>query len=240
MSIGFISDLHLSHDNVTLTRGFLSFLDNNKDSLDQLYILGDLFEIWIGDDDQSDFIQIVKNALKQFTELGIETFFLHGNRDFLIGDDFIEDTGLKFIPDPFIFEIFGKRCAVSHGDDFCTLDIEYHNFKKNVRSSQWKSEFLSQSLQKRNEVASSMRETSKKKSSNKNVNIMDVEISSVENFLSETNVDILIHGHTHKPQIHNHKINDRHCERIVLGDWDDNGWCLRFDSKGHTLEKFKL
>ena len=135
MSIGFISDLHLSHDNVALTRGFLSFLDNNKDSLDQLYILGDLFEIWIGDDDQSDFIQIVKNALKQFTELGIETFFLHGNRDFLIGDDFIEDTGLKFIPDPFIFEIFGKRCAVSHGDDFCTLDIEYHNFKKNVNSS---------------------------------------------------------------------------------------------------------
>ena len=158
----------------------------------------------------------------------------------MIGDDFIEDTGLKFIPDPFIFEIFGKRCAVSHGDDFCTLDIEYHNFKKNVRSSQWKSEFLSQSLQKRNEVASSMRETSKKKSSNKNVNIMDIEISSVENFLSETNVDILIHGHTHKPQIHNHKINNRHCERIVLGDWDDNGWCLRFDSKGHTLEKFKL
>ena len=107
MSLGFISDIHLTRDNVALTRGFMSFLDNNKDSLDQLYILGDLFEIWIGDDDQSDFIQIVKNALKQFTELGIETFFLHGNRDFLIGDDFIEDTGLKFIPDPFIFEIFG-------------------------------------------------------------------------------------------------------------------------------------
>jgi len=232
----FISDLHLSENNPKLVEAFLKFLQESKQVCTHFYILGDLFEAWIGDDDDSLLSNKVKKALYEFTNDGPKTFFIHGNRDFLIGNSFAEDTGITILPDPYVLDINNQNVVISHGDFLCTDDKDYISFRNEVRSEEWQSNFLNKSLVERKEIASSMRDTSQEATSEKSNAITDVSSLAVQDFVNEHTPDLLIHGHTHRPNIH--KVSDS--IRIVLGDWGDYGWFLSINDKDYKLEKFSI
>ena len=232
----FISDIHLSEDNPHLTSAFKTFLNESKEACTHLFILGDLFEIWIGDDIASSFHQEIKKALIEFTTSGPEAFLMHGNRDFLIGEDFANEVGISILPDPYTIDINGLKKILSHGDFLCTDDNDYIDFRNKVRSEEWQKDFLSKSINERNEIANSLRSESKNATSKKSLDITDVNIESVNNFLEENKPDLFIHGHTHRPQVHNSDLS----KRIVLGDWNSHGWYLSIDGINHSLEKFVI
>ena len=181
----FISDLHLSEKTPELTQAFLKFLNQSKEACTHFYILGDLFETWIGDDDNSPFNTKIKEALSAFTANGPETFFIHGNRDFLIGDLFAKDTGIKILPDPFSFMIDGQKIVLSHGDFLCTDDVDYISFRSQVRGKDWQTAFLSKSLDERLQIAASLRSDSKAATAEKSNEITDVNNEEVINFVSK-------------------------------------------------------
>ena len=210
----FISDIHLSENNSHLTNAFKRFLNESKESCSHLFILGDLFEAWIGDDDNNAFHQEIKELLIEFTKNGPETFFIHGNRDFLIGQDFAKEVGISLLPDPYTIDINGLKVILSHGDFLCTDDLDYINFRGLVRSKNWQKDFLSKDLNERKLIASTMRNDSRQATSQKSLEITDVNLKSVDSFLEEHNPNIFIHGHTHRPKIHHHDA----IKRVVLGD----------------------
>ena len=232
----FISDIHLSKDNPHLTNAFKSFLDESKNACTHLFILGDLFEAWIGDDDEDLYHQEIKKILIDFTLGGPETFFMHGNRDFLIGKVFADEVGISILPDPYSLNINGLKVVCSHGDFLCTDDTDYIDFRNQVRSKNWQTDFLSKGIDERKSIASSLRTSSKEAMSEKSLDITDVNIESVNGFIKENNPDIFIHGHTHRPGIHETKS----CKRIVLGDWDKYGWYLAINEKNYDLKKFEI
>ena len=232
----FISDLHLSDKHPELTQAFFVFLNESKEACTHLYILGDLFEAWIGDDDDTPLYQEIKKALLIFTTNGPETFFIHGNRDFLIGKSFAEDTGITILPDPYSLDINGQNVVLSHGDFLCTDDTDYIAFRDQVRTEAWQSNFLQKDLTERKEIAASMRDASQEATAEKSKTITDVNTAAVENFIAEHNPNLFIHGHTHRPDIHD--INSS--KRIVLGDWGADGWFLSIDDQEFSLEKFSI
>jgi len=232
----FISDLHLSEKHPELTQAFFKFLEESKEACTHLFILGDLFETWIGDDDNLPLHKEIKNALLSFTTNGPKTFFMHGNRDFLVGESFAQETGIKILPDPFALDINGQKVILSHGDFLCTDDTDYIDFRNKVRTKDWQSDFLQKDILERKEIAKNLRNDSKKATSQKSNTITDVNNQSVENFINEHQPDIFIHGHTHRPNIHEMHAS----KRIVLGDWDKYGWYLNLDEKDYNLEKFKI
>jgi len=232
----FISDLHLSEKTPELTQAFLRFLDESKEACTHFYILGDLFETWIGDDDNSPFNTQIKKALSAFTSNGPETFFIHGNRDFLIGELFSKDTGITILPDPFSFMIDEQKIVLSHGDFLCTDDVDYIAFRNEVRSRDWQTSFLSKSLDERLQIAASLRDDSKAATAEKSNEITDVNNEEVIDFISKHKPNLFIHGHTHRPNIHDISSS----KRIVLGDWGDFGWSLTLTGDGHNLEKFPI
>ena len=228
----FISDIHLCENSPHLTDAFKAFLNESKKTCTHLFILGDLFEIWIGDDDDSSFIQDIKKAIIQFTTDGPETFFMHGNRDFLLGENFANEVGISLLPDPYTLDINGLKVILSHGDFLCTDDIDYINFRNQVRSKDWQNDFLSKSIEERKQIAQSLRSDSKKATSNKSLEITDVNLETVNKFIKEHNPDIFIHGHTHRPRIHQHDST----QRIVLGDWDESGWMISIKDDAYNLQ----
>ena len=232
----FISDLHLSDKHPELTQAFFVFLNESKEACTHLYILGDLFEAWIGDDDDTPLYQEIKKALLTFTTNGPETFFIHGNRDFLIGKSFAEDTGITILPDPYSLDINGQNVVLSHGDFLCTDDTDYIAFRDQVRTESWQSNFLQKDLTERKEIAASMRDASQEATAEKSKTITDVNTAAVESFIAEHNPNLFIHGHTHRPDIHD--INSS--KRIVLGDWGADGWFLSIDDQEFSLEKFSI
>jgi len=232
----FISDLHLSDKHPELTQAFFVFLNESKEACTHLYILGDLFEAWIGDDDDTPLYQEIKKALLIFTTNGPETFFIHGNRDFLIGKSFAEDTGITILPDPYSLDINGQNVVLSHGDFLCTDDTDYIAFRDQVRTEAWQSNFLQKDLTERKEIAASMRDASQEATAEKSKTITDVNTAAVESFIAEHNPNLFIHGHTHRPDIH--EINSS--KRIVLGDWGADGWFLSIDDQEFSLEKFSI
>jgi len=232
----FISDLHLSDKHPELTQAFFVFLNESKEACTHLYILGDLFEAWIGDDDDTPLYQEIKKALLIFTTNGPETFFIHGNRDFLIGKSFAEDTGITILPDPYSLDINGQNVVLSHGDFLCTDDTDYIAFRDQVRTEAWQSNFLQKDLTERKEIAASMRDASQEATAEKSKTITDVNTAAVESFIAEHNPNLFIHGHTHRPGIH--EINSS--KRIVLGDWGADGWFLSIDEQDFSLEKFSI
>ena len=236
MKLGFISDLHLSENTPSVTEGFFEFLKTAAQELSHLYILGDLFEAWIGDDDDSELATNVMQKINHATRNGLEIFFIHGNRDFLCGQKFAEQSNLTLLPDPFFLNFFDQKIALSHGDNFCTEDLEYIKFKKEVRSEKWQQEFLQKPLDDRLNIASNMRDASQKNNSNKDISIMDVTPNAIQEFFAEHRIDLLIHGHTHRPNTH--QINSG--TRIVLGDWHKTGWCLMLDEQQQELKEFTL
>ena len=232
----FISDIHLSENNPHLTNAFKVFLNESKEACTHLFILGDLFEIWIGDDDDNSFIQDIKKTLIDFTMDGPETFLMHGNRDFLIGEAFANEVGISILSDPYTLDINSMKAILSHGDFLCTDDSDYIEFRNNVRSEEWQKDFLAKSIDERNEIANLLRSESKNATSEKSLEITDANLETVNNFIQENNPDIFIHGHTHRPKIHQHNLT----KRVVLGDWDKYGWYLSIEENSLNLKEFKI
>ena len=232
----FVSDIHLSEKRPDLTNAFKVFLNESKEACTHLFILGDLFEIWIGDDDDNLFHKDIKTTLSEFVLDGPEVFFMHGNRDFLIGKTFANEVGISIISDPYSIDINGLKTILSHGDFLCTDDSDYIEFRNNVRSEEWQKDFLAKSIDERNEIANLLRSESKNATSEKSLEITDANLETVNNFIQENNPDIFIHGHTHRPKIHQHNLT----KRVVLGDWDKYGWYLSIEENSLNLKEFKI
>ena len=236
MSIFFISDLHLEQNKPHLTKAFENFINSKVNSHDELFILGDFFEQWIGDDNEDSFIKGIKNTLKLKTAEGLKIYFMHGNRDFLIGDKFCKDVGAKLLKDPFIFNLNGKKIMLMHGDSLCTDDKDYQEFRNLVRNKDWQKDFLSKDLKERKEVAKSLREISSLENKTKDEAIMDVNQDEVLRIIENHSLDVLIHGHTHRPYIH----DENGVPRMVLGDWGDFLWFIESSKGDLNLVKEKI
>ncbi len=236
MNALFISDLHLSEERPHTTAAFFDFLERNAAVCDELYILGDFFDAWIGDDDDRPLAEDVAQALKNIAAKGVQIFFQHGNRDFLLGKDYAARCGMQLLPALHIIEREGQRCLLAHGDQFCTQDVAYQQFRTLVRDAGWQQDFLAKPITERRAVAAQLRAKSKEANSMKAEDIMDVTPSEVVKVLIGQQCNILIHGHTHRPARHSLTLpNGSAAERIVLGDWAETFWFLQLSGKGLEL-----
>ena len=235
----FISDLHLDESRPGITALFLDFLRNDAVNAEALYILGDLFEAWVGDDDTAALGNKVAQGLRELGEQGVPVFFMRGNRDFLVGPAFAKRAGLRILPDPCVIELYGKPTLLMHGDLLCTDDIAYQAFRAQVRSEDWQTQFLSQPLAARLSFAEHARAASKQHQSGlmngQQESIMDVTQASVSALMKQFGLARLIHGHTHRPAIHHFSNGDTSSQRIVLGDWYSQGSVLQVDADGDLL-----
>lgn len=238
MSTLFISDLHLSNQRTEITQTFLYFLDNHAPTAEAIYILGDLFELWIGDDVSIPEYQIILDGLARLTAQRVPVYVMHGNRDFLLGKEFEQKTGCKILDDPTIIDLYGTSTMLMHGDTLCTDDVDYQDFRRMVRNPDWQQGFLARTPQERLMMAQQYRTESKKQVKDKAPEIMDVNQQAVEKAMTESHVLHLIHGHTHRPAIHDFMLNGQHAQRIVLGDWYEQGSMLRCDGSGCELLRF--
>lgn len=235
MSTLFISDLHLHEERPLVTEAFFSFLQTEARSAETLYILGDLFDAWVGDDDDRPLVAQVAQALKAIADHGTKIFFQHGNRDFLLGPAYAKRCGMQLLPEFFIVEVANERWLLMHGDQLCTGDLAYQQFRSMVRNPQWQKELLAKSLDERRAIAQQLREKSRDANSLKAEDIMDVTPAEIENVLGKYQCKKLIHGHTHRPARHPVSMNGHVvAERIVLGDWDSSFWFLR--GKNNSLQ----
>lgn len=229
----FISDLHLCASRPVINAAFINFLQNTASKVKALYILGDLFEYWAGDDDIDDvFHQQIISGFKKLSESGVKVFLMHGNRDFLIAEGFCQMAGITLLDDPTIIDLHGKKALLSHGDDLCTDDVAYQQFRTQVRDKEWQHEFLSQPLQARKKQIEAIRTRSEQEKTQKSLEIMDVNAEAVNALLGKYQPDLLIHGHTHRPNQHTIDLNGRLISRWVLGDWYEQGSYLACDQHG--------
>ena len=218
----FISDLHLHQTRPEVTGLFRDFIDELLTITTpnpELYILGDLFEFWIGDDFEDPLYSEITNQLKNLVKSGIKTYLMHGNRDFLIGENFLSMTGIELLKEPTIFSYKEKNIMLSHGDQFCIDDIEYQAYRKIVRNQEWQRSFLSFPIDKRLKILNEARDASIQSQDMKSNEIMDVNVNEVAAVIQKNNIDILIHGHTHRPRSHTIDIETKKSVRLVLGDW---------------------
>ena len=238
----FISDLHLDAERPHHLMALEALLDQHAGKADALYILGDLFEVWIGDDDDNDFNLSAISLFKTFSASGSKLYFMHGNRDFLLGDTFAEQTGGQLVPEGTVADLYGTQTLLLHGDCLCIEDEKYQQFRAMVRNPQWQQEMLSKPLEERRVIAQGMRMQSKQSAANNADNIMDVTESEVIKVMEEAGVHDLIHGHTHRPGRHAYEIAGRKVERVVLGDWtEQQGWVAAIDPEGEvSLESFAI
>ncbi|MDX1455506.1 MAG: UDP-2,3-diacylglucosamine diphosphatase [Gammaproteobacteria bacterium] len=236
----FISDLHLDEARPEVTNLFLEFLATEARSAHALYILGDLFEAWIGDDDPNPHHARVQDALAALTASGVPTYFMHGNRDFLVGQAFAERTGVHLLEDPTVIDLYEEPTVLLHGDTLCTDDVEYQQFRQMVRNPDWQREFLSQPVAARQAFADKARAESRSAQSGKAMAIMDVNQDTVAAAFADCGVRRMIHGHTHRPAIHTQSIGGQTCQRIVLGDWYTQGSVLRATAAGLSLSNLPL
>lgn len=226
MTTLFISDLHLEESRPDITGAFLSFLADKAPGVERLYILGDFFEAWIGDDERTPLQEQVATALRQVQSAGTDIYLMHGNRDFLIGDDFCERAGATLLEDPTVVDLYGTPTLLMHGDSLCTADVEYQKFRANMRNPQTVKMLLARPLKDRQQMARQLREISMAKNQGKAETIMDVTPEEVARELEAHGVQRMIHGHTHRPAVHHLEANGEAAQRIVLGDWDHNAWWL--------------
>ncbi|MDC0663475.1 UDP-2,3-diacylglucosamine diphosphatase [Marinobacter sp. SS21] len=226
MTTLFISDLHLEESRPDITRAFLQFLSDKATGVDRLYILGDFFEAWIGDDEHTPLQNEIAAALRAVSDSGTKLFLMHGNRDFLIGDAFCERIGATLLDDPSVVDLYGTTTLLMHGDSLCTADVEYQKFRTTMRNQQWQDMFLKRPLADRQTTARQLREISMAKNKGKEQTIMDVTQDEVIKVMEEHRVQQLIHGHTHRPAIHEFEANGQPAKRMVLGDWDKNLWWI--------------
>lgn len=229
MTTLFISDLHLDESRPQITRLFLEFLDRDASRADALYILGDLFEAWIGDDAPGDVGDQVANGLAQLHGRGVPCFFIHGNRDFLLGDAYARRAGMSLLPDPSLISLDGEDTLLMHGDTLCTDDARYQATRTLVRSPVWQRQFLSLPIEQRLQFAEQARAESRSYTRSLETALLDVNASEVERTFERRGIRRIIHGHTHRPAIHNTEIHGVAVERIVLADWHDESSALVVD-----------
>jgi UDP-2,3-diacylglucosamine hydrolase len=243
MTTSFVSDLHLDPARPRLLDLFLRFLRDEAVGADALYILGDLFEYWVGDDDPQPTGAAVADALAELTRCGVPVFFLRGNRDFLLGEDFARRCGMRILPDPCVIALYGKPTLLMHGDALCTDDAAYQAFRRQTRDPAWQEQFLSQPLAARIAFAQAARAKSiehqqavrGESAVEGKEDITDVSPATVEFMLARFGIATLIHGHTHRPAIHQLAVGGMPRTRVVLGDWYEQGSVLRVDADGMAL-----
>ncbi|GAC13386.1 UDP-2,3-diacylglucosamine diphosphatase [Aliiglaciecola lipolytica] len=236
----FIADLHLSAQRPDITECLANFLAGEALGADALYVLGDLFEYWIGDDDNSQFNQHVAALFKQFSQTGVPVYFIHGNRDFLIREKFAHKAGMTILNEQHVIDLYGTPTLIMHGDELCTLDVAYQKFRRKARSWWWPKMILALPLWLRRRLAQKGRETSQQNQQKLSMEIMDVTPSEVVNYMQKFEVQQMIHGHTHRPAIHQLVANNKAAIRIVLGDWYDQGSMLKITPKSIDLLSAKL
>ncbi len=229
----FISDLHLSEDEPHITQLFLNFARDTAPQADALYILGDLFEYWAGDDDRSTpFHQHIIKAIRDVSRQGTPVFIMHGNRDFLMDQEFAQECKATILPDPTLFDLYGTPTLLTHGDAMCTDDTEYQAFRKQVREPSWRNNFLAQPLAQRKAIIEQLRKMSEEQKQTKAMEIMDVNPAAVAEQFRSQGFPRMIHGHTHRQKHHLHEVDGKNCERWVLGDWHQTGNALLCDAAG--------
>ena len=236
MSVLFISDLHLAPERPAVTRAFLSFLRDQASQAEALYILGDLFEAWVGDDDPTELAAQVQASLGELSQSGVKLYIQHGNRDFLIGRRFIRRCGAELLADEHLIHYQGQTALVMHGDSLCTDDVDYQRFRRKARNPIYKWCLSHLPLKRRQKLASDWRTKSMSANSNKATAIMDVNSDAVDAVMAKHQVNVLIHGHTHRPD--QHLVSEG--QRIVLGDWHDLGWVIRMSEEGFDLQSFAI
>ncbi len=232
MTRHFIADLHLCEEQPHLLRLFDYYMQAIAPEADQLYILGDLFETWIGDDDDAPLARSVTERLRAWSDAGGQLFLMHGNRDFLLGDDFARATGGTLLDDPHRMSLGGRPTLLMHGDTLCTDDTDYQQFRRMVRDPGWQQQLLSQPLEVRRQLAAEIRGKSQTAMAGKDEAIMDVNQDAVTGVFREHGATLLIHGHTHRPALHPCQVDGNSCERWVLGDWRKRGNVLVCNDSG--------
>lgn len=236
MSTLFISDLHLTEERPEANERFIEFVEETARRAEALYILGDFFEYWVGDDDlEQPFNAVIAGLLASLTRDGVRLYFMHGNRDFLVGDRFCAATGASLLPDPVVHEIEGVRTLLVHGDTLCTDDVDYQAWRRKARDPAFQSDFLAKPLAERRRLILQMREKSKEVVQGKPAEIMDVNAQAVSEALRRHGVRRLIHGHTHRPGRHAVGSDG---ERWVLPDWYGRGGYLEINQRGPRLKRF--
>jgi UDP-2,3-diacylglucosamine hydrolase len=229
----FISDLHLDADHSHSMAAFQRFITTLAPQAEALYILGDLFEYWAGDDDRDDpFHAQIINALRDLAGQGVKIYLMHGNRDLLLGDTLAHAAGATLLEDPTLLDLYGTPTVISHGDKLCTDDIDYQQFRAQVHDPVFQKNFLAQPLDARKAYIEQLRQQSTVAKQNKDSAIMDVNDDAVAQLLREYRYPRLIHGHTHRPKRHEHMVDGHRCERWVLSDWDQQASALRCDAQG--------
>lgn len=234
MSILFISDLHLDETRPHIVDLYTKLLTDEARDADALYILGDLFESWVGDDDDSALATRVALATRALRDSGVPVYFMHGNRDFLLGEDYAARAGMTLLQDPHIMQTksagaAGERVLLMHGDTLCTDDVDYQEFRAWVRDAEWQQEFLANPLGERRAFAAQARGESRKHTSMARQEIMDVNSTAVADAMRTHGVRRMIHGHTHRPATHHFTVDGQSAERIVLGDWYEQHSVLRLE-----------
>ncbi|EPM42736.1 UDP-2,3-diacylglucosamine hydrolase [Vibrio natriegens NBRC 15636 = ATCC 14048 = DSM 759] len=214
----------------------MTFMRTEAPKADALYVLGDLFEFWVGDDDKTPFANQIRTEFKALTDSGVRVFFIQGNRDFLLGKRFCKQTGITLLDDVCTIDLYGKKAVILHGDTLCTDDVDYQKFRKTVHQPwlQWVFNHIPWFIKKK--IVAKVQSDIRDDKSNKSLDIMDVNQSEVENVMSQYCVDLMIHGHTHRPDTHHFDVNGVKKTRIVLGDWYTQGSVLQVNSDGFLLE----
>ncbi|MGK0600935.1 UDP-2,3-diacylglucosamine diphosphatase [Yokenella regensburgei] len=238
MATLFIADLHLQTEEPAITAGFLRFLQGEARKADALYILGDLFEAWIGDDDPNPLHREMAAAIKALVDSGVPCFFIHGNRDFLLGKRFARESGMTLLPEEKVLSLYGRDVLIMHGDTLCTDDAGYQAFRQKVHTPWIQTLFLALPLFIRNRIAARMRAGSKAANSSKSLSIMDVNPQAVVEVMEKHQVQWLIHGHTHRPDVHELTANGKPAHRVVLGAWHSEGSMVKVTADAVELITF--
>nr|WP_245397410.1 UDP-2,3-diacylglucosamine diphosphatase [Citrobacter rodentium] len=234
----FIADLHLCAEEPAIVAGFLRFLADDARQADALYILGDLFEAWIGDDDTPPLHRQIAAAISALVDAGVPCFFIHGNRDFLLGKRFARESGMTLLPEEKVLTLYGRQILIMHGDTLCTDDRGYQAFRAKVHQRWLQTLFLSLPLFLRKRVAAKMRAGSKAANSSKSLAIMDVNQRAVVAVMEKHQVQWLIHGHTHRPAVHELTANGQPAFRVVLGAWHSEGSMVKVTPEAVELIPF--
>ncbi len=238
MATLFIADLHLQTEEPAITAGFLRFLQGEARHADALYILGDLFEAWIGDDDPNPLHREIAIAIKALVDSGVPCFFVHGNRDFLLGKRYARECGMTLLAEETVLDLYGRNILIMHGDTLCTDDTGYLAFRAKVHTPWIQTLFLALPLFIRSRIAAKMRAGSKAANSSKSMTIMDVNPQAVASVMAKHQVQWLIHGHTHRPYMHDLTVNDKPAHRVVLGAWHTEGSMIKVTPDGVELIAF--
>ncbi len=235
-----ISDLHLEQERPDISRAFLHFLDTRARQAEALYILGDFFEVWIGDDAMTPFQRGIALALRRLSDSGTRIYLMHGNRDFLLGKAFCREAGCTLLGDPHVVSFNGESALLMHGDSLCTLDIGYQKMRRLLRNPLSLFILRNLPLNTRHKLARKLRSESRSQTRMKASDIVDVTPEEVQRVMAQYGVKTLIHGHTHRPAVHDLEVNGQPGRRIVLGDWDKQGWALLVDESGFNQAPFTL